>query len=77
MSHNDHKQAAEDQTNGKKGKLTVAEAGSLGGQKTLERKGSDFYKKIGAKGGRSRARNAAKKRADQRNVLRSFLDPDW
>ena len=35
----------------KKGKMTVAEAGRLGGRKTSETHGSEFYSEIGSKGG--------------------------
>jgi general stress protein YciG len=35
----------------KKGKMTVEEAGRLGGEKTSETHGSDFYSEIGSKGG--------------------------
>lgn len=34
-----------------KGEMTMREAGKLGGQKVLEKYGSDFYVKIGRKGG--------------------------
>jgi uncharacterized protein len=36
----------------KKGKMTVAEAGRLGGEKTAQTHGSEFYSEIGSKGGR-------------------------
>jgi general stress protein YciG len=35
----------------KKGKMTVEEAGRMGGLKTLETHGSEFYSEIGSKGG--------------------------
>ena len=35
----------------KKGKMTVEEAGRLGGEKTSETHGPDFYSEIGSKGG--------------------------
>lgn len=35
----------------KKGKMTVAEAGRLGGEKTAETHGEEFYSEIGRKGG--------------------------
>jgi uncharacterized protein len=35
----------------KKGKMTVAEAGRLGGEKTAQTHGSEFYSEIGSKGG--------------------------
>ena len=35
----------------KKGKMTVAEAGRMGGEKTSETHGSEFYSEIGSKGG--------------------------
>ena len=35
----------------KKGKMTVAEAGRMGGEKTLAKHGSEFYSEIGSKGG--------------------------
>ncbi len=35
----------------KKGKMTVAEAGRMGGLKTSETHGSEFYSEIGSKGG--------------------------
>ena len=34
-----------------KGKLTVEEAGRMGGQKTAETHGPEFYSEIGRKGG--------------------------
>jgi uncharacterized protein len=34
-----------------KGKMTVAEAGRLGGEKTAQTHGSEFYSEIGSKGG--------------------------
>jgi general stress protein YciG len=36
----------------KKGKMTVAEAGRLGGKKTAKTHGEKFYREIGRKGGR-------------------------
>lgn len=36
----------------RKGKMTVAEAGRLGGQRTSETHGEEFYSEIGRKGGR-------------------------
>jgi general stress protein YciG len=38
-------------SNERKGKLTVEEAGRLGGEKTSETHGSEFYSEIGHKGG--------------------------
>ncbi|MGD6935311.1 MAG: Em GEA1 (EM1) [Candidatus Bathyarchaeia archaeon] len=35
----------------RKGKMTVAEAGRLGGEKTSKTHGEEFYSKIGHKGG--------------------------
>jgi general stress protein YciG len=35
----------------KKGKMTVTEAGRLGGQKTSKTHGEEFYSSIGHKGG--------------------------
>ncbi|MCW4028331.1 MAG: Em GEA1 (EM1) [Candidatus Bathyarchaeota archaeon] len=35
----------------KKGKMTVEEAGRMGGQKTAETHGEEFYSEIGHKGG--------------------------
>ncbi len=35
----------------KKGKMTVAEAGLMGGERTSETHGSEFYSEIGSKGG--------------------------
>ena len=35
----------------KKGKMTVAEAGRLGGAKTSQTHGPEFYSEIGSKGG--------------------------
>jgi len=40
----------------KKGKMTVAEAGRLGGEKTAETHGPEFYSTIGSKGGSRRAK---------------------
>lgn len=35
----------------KKGKMTVEEAGRMGGRKTAETHGPEFYSQIGSKGG--------------------------
>ena len=35
----------------RKGKMTVEEAGRMGGEKTSETHGSEFYSQIGRKGG--------------------------
>ena len=35
----------------RKGKMTVAEAGRLGGEKTSRTHGPEFYSEIGSKGG--------------------------
>ena len=35
----------------KKGKMTVAEAGRMGGEKTFKTHGPEFYSEIGSKGG--------------------------
>jgi uncharacterized protein len=40
----------------KKGKMTVEEAGRMGGEKTSETHGPDFYSEIGSKGGSERAK---------------------
>ena len=40
----------------KKGKMTVEEAGRIGGEKTSETHGSEFYSEIGSKGGSERAK---------------------
>ncbi len=40
----------------KKGKMTVAEAGRMGGEKTSKTHGSEFYSAIGSKGGSQRAK---------------------
>jgi general stress protein YciG len=40
----------------KKGKMTVEEAGRLGGVKTAETHGPEFYSEIGSKGGSQRAK---------------------
>lgn len=39
-----------------KGKMTVAEAGRMGGEKTAETHGPEFYSEIGSKGGSQRAK---------------------
>jgi uncharacterized protein len=39
----------------KKGKMTVEEAGRMGGEKTSETHGPEFYSEIGSKGGSRRA----------------------
>jgi len=39
-----------------KGKMTVKEAGRLGGEKTAATHGHDFYSDIGSKGGAKRAK---------------------
>ncbi|HUK85955.1 MAG TPA: KGG domain-containing protein [Candidatus Acidoferrum sp.] len=36
----------------RKGKMTVAEAGRMGGEKTAMTHGPEFYSEIGSKGGR-------------------------
>jgi len=38
-------------TDKRKGKMTVEEAGRLGGEKTAETHGRGFYSEIGSKGG--------------------------
>ncbi|MCL2359281.1 hypothetical protein [Candidatus Bathycorpusculum sp.] len=40
----------------RRGKMTVEEAGRLGGEKTAETHGPEFYSEIGSKGGSQRAR---------------------
>jgi uncharacterized protein len=40
----------------KKGKMTVAEAGRMGGEKTAQTHGPEFYSEIGSKGGSQRAK---------------------
>jgi uncharacterized protein len=40
----------------KKGKMTVEEAGRMGGEKTSETHGAEFYSEIGHKGGSQRAK---------------------
>jgi general stress protein YciG len=40
----------------KKGKITVEEAGRMGGEKTSETHGPEFYSEIGSKGGSQRAK---------------------
>jgi len=40
----------------RKGKMTVEEAGRLGGEKTAETHGPEFYSEIGSKGGSRRAK---------------------
>ncbi len=40
----------------RKGKMTVEEAGRLGGEKTSETHGPEFYSEIGSKGGSQRAK---------------------
>ena len=40
----------------KKGKMTVAEAGRMGGRKTSETHGPEFYSEIGSKGGQKARR---------------------
>ncbi len=40
----------------KKGKMTVEEAGRMGGEKTSETHGPEFYSEIGSKGGSQRAK---------------------
>ncbi|MDR1992230.1 MAG: hypothetical protein LBQ98_01840 [Nitrososphaerota archaeon] len=39
----------------RRGKMTVAEAGRLGGEKTATTHGPEFYSEIGSKGGNRRA----------------------
>ena len=43
-------------TEKKKGKMTVEEAGRMGGSKTAETHGPEFYSEIGSKGGSQRAK---------------------
>jgi hypothetical protein len=38
------------------GKMTVAEAGRMGGKRTAETHGPEFYSEIGSKGGSKRAK---------------------
>jgi hypothetical protein len=40
----------------RKGKMTVEEAGRLGGEKTAETHGPEFFSEIGTKGGSQRAK---------------------
>jgi general stress protein YciG len=40
----------------KRGKMSVAEAGKKGGQRTSETHGEEFYSEIGSKGGSQRAK---------------------
>ncbi|MCL2476168.1 hypothetical protein [Candidatus Bathycorpusculum sp.] len=40
----------------RRGKMTVEEAGRLGGEKTAETHGPEFYSEIGSKGGSQRAK---------------------
>ncbi len=40
----------------RKGKMTVEEAGRMGGERTAETHGPEFYSEIGSKGGSRRAR---------------------
>jgi len=40
----------------RKGKMTVEEAGRMGGEKTSETHGPEFYSEIGSKGGSERAK---------------------
>jgi general stress protein YciG len=40
----------------KRGKMSVAEAGRKGGQRTAENHGEEFYSEIGSKGGSQRAK---------------------
>ena len=40
----------------KRGKMTVAEAGRMGGEKTSRTHGPEFYSEIGSKGGSQRAK---------------------
>ena len=42
----------------RKGKMTVAEAGRKGGEKTSQTHGREFYEEIGRKGGRKFLRSA-------------------
>jgi general stress protein YciG len=42
--------------NKRKGKMTVEEAGRLGGEKTAQTHGPEFYSEIGSKGGSERAK---------------------
>lgn len=53
--------------NKKRGGMTVAEAGRLGGQKVRDERGHEFYEEIGRKGGQKvRDLIAAGKRALER-----------
>jgi general stress protein YciG len=40
----------------RKGKITVEEAGRMGGEKTSKTRGPEFYSAIGSKGGSQRAK---------------------
>ncbi len=48
-------------SNRRKGSMTVQEAGRKGGEATKKSHGSDFYSRIGKKGGQRSRRGAAKK----------------
>ncbi len=61
----------------KKGKMTVEEAGRMGGEKTSETHGEEFYSEIGHKGGQKvrkayRRRKGTRRRVNTLNELAVF-----
>ena len=46
----------------RKGKMTVEEAGRMGGEKTAQTHGPEFYSEIGSKGGSQRENNMKDRR---------------
>jgi general stress protein YciG len=51
--------------------MTVAEAGRMGGEKTFEAHGSEFYSKIGSKGGQ-KVRKLIAEGKERRNPVPLF-----
>ena len=51
----------------RKGKMTVAEAGRLGGEKTSETHGTEYYSEIGSIGGRKVASLFRKEKSTKKN----------
>lgn len=49
------------------GSMTVGEAGRKGGEKTAQKYGADFFRRIGRKGGEARSENRNQSKKEQEN----------
>jgi uncharacterized protein len=54
-----------DRQDEEKGKMTVSEAGQMGGEKVLEERGPEYYSEIGKKGGETRGQDMREKAAER------------